>query len=69
MNLYLVTVNYRILGDEGYTNASLNIKRKSNNDSLAISIISSLFGSLSNFTDEDGNPYLVITSITANKIN
>lgn len=69
MNLYLVTVNYRILGDNGYTNGTLNIKRRANKDSEAITVISSLFGSLSNYIDELGNPYLLITSVVANKIN
>ena len=68
MNLYDVTVAYTIKAGDTVTNASIVIRRSANKASDAISIISSLFGSLSNYTDDHGNKYLTIRSVTATEI-
>lgn len=69
MDLYEVTIRYSLLTNDGVTQSSLVIKRKANKASDAIATVSSLFGALSNYTDELGNKYLTVIFVSANKIS
>lgn len=64
MTLYTIQIRYSLHDGESSSSNTLVIKRISNNASTAISTVSALFGSLSNYTDDLGNKNIEITNVS-----
>lgn len=63
MNEYTVTVTYTI--GTSAVSTSIIIRRLAKTASMAISAVSAIFGSLSNYYDTNGTPWIRISQITA----
>lgn len=68
MQKYYVTITYTDNASISPTAKTLNLYKKAINSSMAITIASSLFGALMNYTGSDGTNLYVITSVTATLI-
>lgn len=64
MTLYTIQIRYSLHDGETSSSNILVIKRIANNASTAISTVSALFGSLSNYTDDLGNKNIEITNVS-----
>lgn len=73
MNLYHVTVTFELRTSTTSSEGTLSVRRYANSAGQAISVVSSLFSSLSNYTwntgANEGKKLLEVTNVEAEELN
>ena len=68
MKAYTVTVRYSVHENGTVTSTTIDFKRYAKDESSAISVVSALFGALSNYVDSLGNKYITVGIVSATEI-